>query len=95
MEEITGILVLIGFMTGMCLGSVAVLLQQRSESVPPSNPQIDRMLTNQRDSIRSLRMDFIRFRDNHDRELITLLRETLRNSPRSVASVDEEPNASS
>ena len=95
MDDIVGILVLIGFITGMCLGSVAVLLQQRTEVVVPNNPHTERMLTNQRDSIRSLRMDFIRFRDNHDRELITLLRETLRNSPRSVASVDEEPNASS
>ena len=91
MEEVIIALVLLGVLTGLCIGSLLTILLTTQE--PDQHTQ--KLILSQRDSIRALRMDFNRFRDNHDRELITLLRETLRNSPRSVASVDEEPNASS
>jgi hypothetical protein len=85
------VLVLLGFTTGICIGAVLVMLRN-----PPKqqHTEIQKMIFSQRDSIRSLRLEFNKFRDNHERELLTLLRETLRTSPRSVTSNDDEPNAS-
>lgn len=93
MDEFTGVLILLGFITGMCIGSVIVSVQHRYEprSIPP---HMEKLIFGQRDSLRALRLDFNKFRENHERELMQLLRETLRTSPRSVGSNDEEPNAS-
>lgn len=94
MDMDTAAFMLLGFTTGICIGAVIVLLQQRNEprSIPP---HIEKLVFGQRDSLRNLRLEFHKFRENHEKELMNILRETLRISPRSVASSDEEPNASS
>jgi hypothetical protein len=81
---LTAILVILGFTLGACLGSMAVYIQKEPDFSP-----MKRLIHSQRDSLRSLRTDFNAFRTNHERELMTILRETLRNSPRSVTSNDE------
>lgn len=93
MDENIAALVLLGFTTGMCVGAVIVMLHKKLE--PPQSDHLHKLIFSQRDSLRALRLDFNKFRENHERELMTILRETLRTSPRSVASADEEPNASS
>ena len=85
---LTAVLVILGFTLGACLGSMVVYIQKEPDFAP-----MKRLIHSQRDSLRSLRTDFNAFRTNHERELMTILRETLRNSPRSVASNDE-PTAS-
>ena len=95
MEELTGILILVGFITGMCLGAIIISSQDRIEYIPDTNPTLEKLIYSQRDSLRALRVEFNKFRENHERELITLLRETLRGSSRSILSDDEEPSVSS
>lgn len=85
MEELILALVLLGLVTGMCMGSLLTILYTTQEPDQTTN----KLIISQRDSLRSLRLDFNKFRENHERELIMLLRETLRTSPRSVGSVDE------
>lgn len=92
MDENIAAFVLLGFTTGMCVGAVIMMLQRKLETAPPLHLQ--KLIFSQRDSLRALRLDFNKFRENHEKELMTLLRETLRTSPRSVGSADEEPNAS-
>ena len=85
MEQLILALMLLGLMTGICIGSLVTILYTTQEPDQTTN----KLIISQRDSLRSLRLDFNRFRENHERELMMLLRETLRTSPRSVASADE------
>lgn len=82
-------LVLLGFLIGMCIGAVLAMILDRKE-VPKLNlTSIHRNIHIQRDSLQNLRKEFTDFRANHERELMQLLRETLRASPRST--ISEEP----
>jgi hypothetical protein len=81
---LTAVLVILGFTLGACFGGMLIHLQKE-----PNFEPMKRLIHSQRDSLRSLRTDFNAFRSTHERELMTILRETLRNSPRSVASSDE------
>jgi hypothetical protein len=92
MDMDTAALVLLGFTTGVCIGAVLVMLRI---SPRQQHTDIQKIMFSQRDSLRSLRLEFNKFRDNHERELLNILRETLRTSPRSVVSHDDEPNATS
>jgi hypothetical protein len=82
--ELTAILVILGFSLGACFGGMLIHVQKEPDLEP-----VKRLIHGQRDSLRSLRTDFNAFRSTHERELMTILRETLRNSPRSVVSNDE------
>lgn len=90
MEQLTCALILLGLSTGICIGAVFTILIRRP--IPPSH-NLQKLLFSQRDSLRALRLDFNNFRDNHERELMTILRETLRTSPRSV-DLNDEPSVS-
>jgi len=90
--EIITILILLGFLAGVCLGGIVTILFTQKETPIPDISPLQRLIHSQRDSLRSLRTDLNAFRTNHERELMTILRETLRNSPRSVAG--DEPTSS-
>jgi hypothetical protein len=90
--EIITILILLGFLAGVCLGGIVTILFTQKETPIPDISPLQRLIHSQRDSLRSLRTDFNTFRSTHERELMTILRETLRNSPRSVAG--DEPTSS-
>ena len=92
MDELTILLILVGLMTGICLGAVII---DKIHHVPDKNIHLEKLIYSQRDSLRALRLDFAKFRENHEQELMTILRETLRSSSRSVMSEDEEPSVSS
>lgn len=89
--ELTAMFIIVGFTLGACFGAILVHVQK--EPPRPDLEPMRRLIHSQRDSLRSLRTDFNAFRTNHERELMTIVRETLRPSPRSVASSDE-PTAS-
>ena len=83
-------LIVLGFSTGVCIGGIlSMLCMERNP--PPQTQNLQRLIYAQRDSLRSLRTDFNEFRNTHEKELMNILRETLRVSPRSIAS-DDEPN---
>jgi hypothetical protein len=90
--EIITILILLGFLAGVYLGGILTILFTQKETPIPDISPLQRLIHSQRDSLRSLRTDFNTFRSTHERELMTILRETLRNSPRSVAG--DEPTSS-
>jgi hypothetical protein len=87
-NTLTAMFIIVGFTLGACFGGILVHVQKEPDLEP-----MRRLIHSQRDSLRSLRTDFNAFRNNHERELMTIVRETLRPSPRSVASTDE-PTAS-
>jgi hypothetical protein len=87
--EIITILILLGFLAGVCLGGIITILCTQKDTPIPDITPLQRLIHSQRDSLRSLRTDFNAFRTTHERELMTILRETLRTSPRSIASSDE------
>lgn len=84
-------LVMLGLSTGVCIGAILTMLCNPPQEVKTVNlTPIHKLIHAQRDSLRNLRTDFNSFRTSHERELMSIVRETLRVSPRSV--VSEEPS---
>ena len=83
------LLVVIGFCIGVCIGGAMIAYWDKY--VNPSNKVklLEKIIFSQRDSLRSLRLEFNTFRNGHEKELMTILRETLRTSPRQT---EDEPN---
>jgi hypothetical protein len=82
-------LVVIGFCIGVCVGCRMIAYWDNYVNPPHKTKMLEKLVFSQRDSLRSLRLEFNNFRNGHEKELMTILRETLRTSPRSSA---DEPN---
>jgi len=82
-------LVVIGFCMGVCVGGAMIAYWEKYTNPRDKAHLLEKVVFSQRDSLRSLRLEFNNFRNGHEKELMTILKETLRSSPRSV---DDEPN---
>lgn len=89
-QSVVWALVVLGFSSGVCIGGIlSILCMERTNK--PETGTLNKLVYAQRDSLRSLRTDFNEFRNNHEKELMNILRETLRVSPRVAPSDNDEP----
>lgn len=70
-------LITLGFSTGVCIGGILGIVWENHDMHTRMNA-LQKTILSQRDSLRALRADFNEFRNTHERELMTILRETLR-----------------
>lgn len=86
-QSILWALVTLGLATGICIGGIVSMVcgERKPE---PQIVTLQKVIYSQRDSLRSLRTDFNTFRNSHEKELMTILRETLRVGPRTEVSDD-------
>jgi hypothetical protein len=89
-QSVVWALVVLGFSSGVCIGGIlSILCMERTKE--PETATLNKLIYAQRDSLRSLRTDFNVFRSTHEKELMNILRETLRVSPRAAPSDNDEP----
>jgi hypothetical protein len=79
-----------GFCVGVCMGGGMLIYWDNYMNPPHKTRMMEKVIFNQRDSLRSLRLDFNKFKNEHAKELLNIMREALRSSPRSV--ITEEPS---
>jgi hypothetical protein len=89
-QSVIWALVVLGFSTGVCIGGIlSIMCMERTKQ--PETGTLHKLISSQRESLRSLRTDFNVFRNTHEKELMNILRETLRLSPRVAPSDNDEP----
>jgi len=94
-ESITCAIVLLGLTTGLCMGFVAMLLYNKTETstglqgdIQNFRKEFNRFRQFHELQLMNLRTDFNQFRDTHDRELMSIIRETLHTT------TEDEPSVS-
>ena len=89
-QSVVWAMIVLGFSSGVCIGGIiSILCMERKK--PPETGNLHKLIYAQRDSLRSLRTDFNEFRNTHEKELMNILRETLRVSPRVAPTDNDEP----
>ena len=89
-QSVVWAMIVLGFSSGVCIGGIiSILCMERKKH--PETGNLHKLIYAQRDSLRSLRTDFNEFRNTHEKELMNILRETLRVSPRVSPTDNDEP----
>lgn len=83
-------LIILGFATGVCIGGILGILWENNYTNERLN-NMQKHILSQRESLRMLRVELNDFRNKHEQELMTLLREIIRNNAMSYTSEIEDP----